>query len=260
MIKKEAGLLKNITHQLGLQFPYSAMRTKTWHVERRKGEDIIKGSAIGFSYTEKDRLLVPGMLKSFYFAEFVVSCYDSKNRKSFNFNESKRHKAIIRQARRAGAKYFWGVGPKRRISEEAIKIVRAHMHLVEDGNIMMTNYRFFWGRALRRIRTDGALWNKRKTSAFFPLLTDNQYGHKPLHHRWRPKNLPKVYLDINQYYIGRHTKAVLKSKFKFYKSQKFKTDFWKSAVIEDFISNNITTERIDEHIKGLGWRERCFKG
>ena len=243
---------------LANRLPYSNIRTDEWHVERREGNNIIKGTAIGFSYTDKDRILVPGMLKSFYFAEFVVSYYDSAERKSFDFDESERHKAIIRKARQAGAKYFWGVGPKRRISKETIQSIRENMYLVKEGHLIITKYRYPWGKDLKNIRTDG-VYGRRYTSAFFPILKTNQYSRKPLHHRWHPRNLPKKHLDCIQYHLGRNSEEVVKKKFEFYKSQEYKSKFWKSLEIKDLVPDKIEISPINEKILGIGWRERHFK-
>lgn len=239
--------------------PYSRFRTKKWNVHRRRNSHTIPGTAIGFSYTDKDRSLIPGMLKSFYFAEYVISYYDDNKNATFEFNESERHKSIIRKARQSGAKYFWGVGPKRRLSKEAIQTIRNNMHHVEEGKILMTDYRFFWGKDLNRVRTDG-MWGRRKTSAFFPILKSNKYGNKPLHHRWHPKGLSKVYVDAGQYYIGRHTKDVLERKLKFYKSRDYQTTFWKEATIETLITDKVSSEPVYEKVIGIGRREKRFEG
>ena len=79
-----------------------------WQINRLSRENTIPGSAIGFSYTDKDRSLLPGMLESFSFPEYIISYYDDNPKADFQFDESERHKSIIRKARRLGAKYFWG--------------------------------------------------------------------------------------------------------------------------------------------------------
>lgn len=251
-------ILRKIKRTAVSHFPYSLLRTEPWHIERRTGKNIIKGSAIGFSYTNMDRPLVPGMLKSFYFAEYVVSYYDSAKRTSFDFDESERHKSIIREARKAGAKYFWGVGPKRRISKETIKTIKDNMHYVDEGHLMITEYRYPWGTDLKHIRTD-SVYGRRKTSAFFPIQKTNKYGREPLHHRWHPRNLPKVHLDCIQYHLGRNTEAIIEKKFNFYKSQAYKTKFWDELSMKDLIPDKVETVPITEDIIGVGWRERRFR-
>lgn len=230
-----------------------------FRIRRSEGPDVIPGSAIGFSYTDKDHMLVPGMLKSFSFAEFVISFYDSNQAADFQFNESERHKSIIRKARRLGAKYFWGVGPKRRLGEQGVEIIRRNLHYLDEGYCLFTHYRFLWGKSLDQLRVDG-FWGERKTSAFFPISIDNAYGRKPLHHSWHPKNLPRKYVDMNQYYIGRHTEEALQKKFDFYKSRDYKGSFWDTAVIEDLVHDRIETRPLSERIIGISNAEWAFRG
>jgi hypothetical protein len=235
------------------------IRQKPWKVEQRSGENIVKGTAIGFSYTDRDASLIPGMMKSFDFVEFVVSYYDDNSRANFEFNEAERHKAIIRKARRKGAKYFWGVGPKRRLGEISRQEIIDNLHWCDEGYALFTHYRFFWGRMLKHLRID-SFWGERKTSAFFPLLTTNKYKMHKLHHPWHPKNIPRKYIEANQYYIGRHTKKILKKKFGFYKSHEYKVKFWQENSIDDLIAKKIVTIPVDEKIIGIGLSEYRFKG
>jgi hypothetical protein len=233
--------------------------TNPWNVQRRKGPHIIPGTAIGFSYTDKDKSLVPGMLKSFSFVEFVVSYYDDNQDANFQFNESERHKAIIRKARKAGAKYFWGVGPKRRLGANTEAQIRANLHWLDEGYTLVTNYRFLWGRSLRRVRLDG-FWGQRRTSAFFPISKSNVYGRRPLHHRWAPRNRPAMYIDTNQYYIGRHTRQALTAKFNFYKGMEYKDGWWRDCTLEDVVPEVVDAQPLTEKVIGVSFREWLFKG
>lgn len=242
-----------------LRLRINLSRHSPWDIRRSKRKNTIPGSAIGFSYTDKDRMLLPGMLESFRFAEYIVGYYDNNPAADFQYNESERHKSIIRKARKLGAKYFWGIGPKRRLGVNAERIVRESIPYLEEGYCLFTNYKFLWGESLDRIRID-AFWDQRKTSAFFPIYPTNTYGIAPLHHSWHPKNLERHYIELNQYYIGRNTEDILRRKFEFYKSREYRGAFWETAVIEDLIPDKIESRELEEKVLGISKAEFRFAG
>lgn len=211
------------------------------YIHNEKG---LKGYALVFSCNENDEILVPGLLESFDFCEHFVAYYDSGT--NFDYDESKRHIGLIREAEKHGAEWIYLTQPTMRCTKEwDLKI---NSILNGKNGILKSRVYYFWDYTVNKVRTDS--WSGKAGPCFFKSNKTNLYRDGKLHHIATPTNLNMINSDLERYDLRRLGKEVCVAKSKYYEQ----LDGSDHSGLRNF--NNLSTKSIDPSIiKGIGNNE-----
>lgn len=138
-----------------------------------------------FSY-RYDAQLVPDFLKNIDFVDDYIAYDDTKNTKLW-FHNGKRHKELLKEARKRGADWILSIDPDERLEISAGKKIRDLVNSTSPGDKVI--YGFTW-RDLwtpKKYRTDG-IWGTKKKFALFPLLPNQKFMNRQVHSQWPPIN------------------------------------------------------------------------
>lgn len=207
-------------------------------------ENTIPHTAVVFSCNENDLVLVPGLLEAFDFVEFFICYYDSGT--NFDYDESVRHRLLIKEAEDRGAEWVYLTQPTMRCAKNSRTILEP-LFKNTDGIIYSDIY-YFWDYCLNKVRIDS--WSGVAGPTFFRIHPNNFYRGGRLHHIATPTNLPRVNSTFKRYDLRRLGKEVCIGKANYYQ----KLDGTPHNGLRDF--NKLQTMEINpKTIKGLGKEE-----
>lgn len=207
-------------------------------------ENTIPHTAVIFSCTDNDLVLVPGLMEAFDFVEFFICYYDSGT--NFDYDESVRHKLLIYEAEKYGAEWVYLTQPTMRCAVNSRKILEPLFN--DDPAIIYGDIYYFWDYCLNKVRIDS--WSGVSGPTFFKITPNNYYRDGKLHHIAVPTNLPKRISNFKRYDLRRLGKEVCIGKANFYQ----KLDGTEHKGLRDF--RKLQTMEIDPKIvKGLGQEE-----
>lgn len=206
-----------------------------------KSHERLPGVAMVFSYTNNDKILVPGLLESFYFCDFFVSYYDTGT--DFAYDESRRHTELINAAKANGAKWVYLTQPTLRLGNGWREILLQYLY-TNDPIILRSPVHYFWDYSLDTVRTDLTPW---KVPCFFRVHPLNCFTNAKLHHVASPTIGKRVTVPAIRYNMNRLGREVCLAKADYYSAK----DGTPHASLRDF-SKLATTEIDPKTIRGLG--------
>lgn len=197
-----------------------------------------------FSCNKNDEILVPGLLESFFFCDFFIVYYDDGT--DFNYDESKRHKALIEAAKAHNAKWVYLSQPTIRLSPGWRNLMIRWL-AVERPIIIHSPVYYFWDYSLDTIRTD---LTKTRPASFFRIHPQNSFSTNKLHHIAAPLAGTRIRVPLARYNLNRLGPEVCLAKADYY--QRKDGDAHNS--LRDF--SHLTTKKINPiSIRGLGSNE-----
>lgn len=204
----------------------------------------LPGVAMVFSCTKNDELLVPGLLSAFYFCDFFIAYYDDDT--DFSYNESKRHGALINEAKKHGAKWVYLTQPTVRLSH-GWRSLMARWLPIERPIILHSFVQYFWDYSLDTIRAD---LTKFRSPCFFRISSQNVFDDSKLHHVAAPLNGERIRSNLVRYNMNRLGREVCLAKADYYAAK----DGTPHSSLRDF--SGLTTKKIDPRtIRGVGSAE-----
>lgn len=206
--------------------------------------EALPGVAMVFSYTDNDKILVPGLLESFYFCDFFVCYYD--NGTDFAYDESERHKMLIDTAKANGAKWVYLTQPTVRLGSGWRDILAKYLS-TDRPLILHSPVHYFWDYSLDTIRTDLTTF---RPPCFFRVHTKNVFSNSKLHHVASPVVGQRVRVPAVRYNMNRLGREVCVAKADYYQAK----DGTPHNSLRDF--SRLTTKKIDPStIRGVGPNE-----
>lgn len=209
--------------------------------------EAIPGVAMVFSFTNNDKLLVPGLLDAFYFCEFFMAYFDTGT--DFAYDESKRHLMLIQGAREHGARWVYLTQPTVRLApgwrDVMLRFASSNRPL-----ILHSPVHYFWNYSLDTIRTD---LTRFRPPCFFRFHRENAFDNSKLHHVAAPLHGERVRVEPPRYNLNRLGREVCLAKADYYSAK----DGTPHNSLRDF--SGLKTIKIDPStIRGLGSAEREY--
>ena len=200
-----------------------------------------------FSCNSNDDILVSGLLENFDFCEFFIAYYDDGT--DFDYDESKRHKALIDEAEKHGAKWVYLTQPTMRLGSGWRDVIKNNYSLTSGALCSYVYY--FWDYSLNKVRID--LSRGRQIPAFFRINKDNRYSNAKLHHPAVPTNVAKHTTGLIRYDLRRLSKDVCIAKADYYENK----DGTKHSALRDFSKLQVIDIN-PKLIKGVGKNEKKY--
>lgn len=204
----------------------------------------LPGVAMVFSCTKNDEILVPGLLKAFYFCEFFIVYYDDGT--DFAYDESERNISLISEAKAHNAKWIYRSQPTVRLGPGWRNLLVRWIS-VERPIIFHSRVHYFWDYSLDTVRTDLTSF---RPPSFFRASPQNIFDHSTLHHVAAPLNGERIRVGPVRYNLNRLGPEVCIAKADYYQAK----DGTPHDSLRDF--SHIVTKKISpKAIRGLGQNE-----
>ena len=216
--------------------------------------NTLPGVALVFSCTRNDEILVPGLLQNFDFCEFFIAYYDDGT--DFEYDESKRHRNLIKAAEEHGAKWVYLTQPTMRLGPGWRDTLAKYLEYPIDSENVYTltcPVFYFWDYSTHKIRTD--LHQMRPIPSFFQISPKNTYGTQKLHHSAIPQNAIHHREPLRRYDFRRLGKEVCLGKADYYENRPIHKRG--HGILRDF--SHVTVKPFNPNIiKGISENEEKY--